>query len=156
MNSPSLLQDIFLRITQLMEGDLLKAPVEQSAEEFLSLLTPYGSRKHERQKEEEENPRGALKTSCWTSALEFFSLPWSKCVVAQQSPVKRHLSKRTDGEACTWATELALPVPRSTMWHHHHPYSALWVNSAPSRWKGYSWQAQDDFSGLWKDSRSLP
>lgn len=56
----------FSQITVLLEGALLEAPLGQSTEEFPSLfLTPSDSRKHERQKKEEENSRGALKTLCW-------------------------------------------------------------------------------------------
>lgn len=58
----------FSQITVLLEGALLEAPLGQSTEEFPShFLTASDSRKHERQKKEEENSRGALalKTFRW-------------------------------------------------------------------------------------------
>lgn len=61
---PVLIARYFSQITVLMGGSLLKAPVGQSSEAFpFLLLTPNGSGKHERQKEEEENARGALNPS---------------------------------------------------------------------------------------------
>lgn len=61
---PVLIARYFSQITVLVGEGLLKAPVGHSTEAFpLLLLTPNESRKHERQKEEEENARGAPKTS---------------------------------------------------------------------------------------------
>lgn len=154
-----------------MEGVWLKIHVGQPTEAFdFLLLTTNRSQIHERKKEEEENAslecmwsQGCTKkiTLSW---MAFFSSCGCKWGLAQQSPTERDLSDRAVREQQLDGTLVGTQlhdmdvagISSSAAGISSTPAQPPWVSSALSRWKGPSWWAQADVSGLREALRACP